>query len=57
MKYVIELIMTNEYGQTIKEVLSCNSIKEFKEAKKNFENKELKLKLYECKEIEVNGEV
>lgn len=55
MKYVIEMIMKDDFGNTNIEVLSCNSIEEFKTAKEMFENKELTLKLYECKEI--NGEV
>lgn len=57
MKYIIELIMTDEYGNTNNEVLSCETIEEFQKSKEMFENKELKLKLYECKEIEVDGEV
>lgn len=57
MKYIIELIMTDEYGNTNKEVLPCETIEEFQKSKEMFENKELKLKLYECKEIEVDGEV
>nr|DAF56684.1 MAG TPA: hypothetical protein [Myoviridae sp. ctWb16]DAV17861.1 MAG TPA: hypothetical protein [Caudoviricetes sp.] len=57
MKYIIELIMTDEYGNTNNEVLPCETIEEFQKSKEMFENKELKLKLYECKEIEVDGEV
>lgn len=57
MKYIIELIMTDEYGNTNNEVLPCETIEEFHKSKEMFENKELKLKLYECKEIEVDGEV
>lgn len=55
MKYIIELIMTDEYGNTNNEVLPCETIEGFQKSKEMFENKELKLKLYECKEI--NGEV
>lgn len=57
MKYVIEMIMKDDIGNINTEVLSCDSVEEFQTAKKMFENKELKLKLYECKEIEVDGEV
>ncbi len=55
MKYVIEMIMKDDVGNINTEVLSCDSLEEFQTAKKMFENKELTLKLYECKEI--NGEV
>lgn len=55
MKYVIEMIMKDDFGNVNIDTLPCNSIEEFKTAKEMFENKELTLKLYECKEI--NGEV
>ena len=53
--FVIEMIMRDDVGNINTEVLSCDSVEEFQTAKKMFENKELTLKLYECKEI--NGEV
>ena len=58
MKYIIELIMTDEYGNTNKwKFYLAKQLRNFRNQKEMFENKELKLKLYECKEIEVDGEV
>lgn len=56
MKYVIEMIMKDNSGDVKTDTLPCSSIEEFKTAKEMFENKELTLKLYECKEINLKGE-
>ncbi len=51
MVYAIELIF-KDIKQS--EYIFCNSVEEFKNAREQFENDELQLKLYELKEVKLN---